>query len=75
MMSFDGSFTNELFCTSEVQKTSKSGDATDALGDAQGVPTMEDAEIKQQESEYEDSASDKEGNKCSPVESDDEIVV
>ncbi len=61
MMSFDWSCTNELLGTPEIQRASdidsESGDATDAQGDAQNVPIMEDAAIEQ-DSEDKDSASD-----------------
>ncbi len=40
--SIDGSCNDELFGTPEIQKASESGDALDAQGEAQDVPTMGD---------------------------------
>jgi hypothetical protein len=47
-MSMDGSCTDELCGTPEMQKASESGDATDARGDAQAVQNMEDPATEQE---------------------------
>ncbi len=41
-MSFDGSWTDELFGTPEFQKAFEYGDATDAQGDAQDIVITND---------------------------------
>ncbi len=68
-----GSCTDELFGTPEIQKASESGNATDARGEAQDVPTMDDL-TNEQAPEYEDNASDKHGDECAAAESEEEIM-
>ncbi len=55
-------FDRNLFGTPDIQKALKSGDATDAQGDAQDVPMDED------------SAWDRDGDGYAAAESEDEIV-
>jgi hypothetical protein len=56
------SLTEILFATPDIQKASESGDATDALGDAQDVPMDED------------SALDKEGDVYAAADLEDDLV-
>jgi hypothetical protein len=57
------SLTEILFGTPDIEKTSESGDATHARGDAQGVVMDED------------SASDKDGDEYAAAESEDELLI
>ena len=71
--SINGSLTDDLFGTTDIQKALESGDGTDPQGDAQEAPSINDT-APEQESEKEDSASESDSDVCAAAESEDEFV-